>query len=639
MKTNEKRLFFTTIVVILALLAGFTVYNFISFYNNAVGNIQAVGENALAYETEQLNGYLNKGMDVLKVTSISVEYMMQEGKSAEEIEEFLVEESQRYMEDIDENFTGIYGWVLGEYIDGIGWVPDADYIPKEREWYVAAAKAGGEAVIVSPYLDAQTHTIMISVARLLSDGESVISLDIALNEIQALTSQMGLDEMGYGFIVMRDGMVVAHHNAEELGKNYYEDGEMGGLLNKIPDERSVFDYTINGEQCKIFTNTVMDDLRVVLVIESSKLFAELRAILIRNIILCLVVFGVIVVFSSFMMKRLRESSKNEEKFREQLKQQNSDIIKTIVRIIDAKDRYTNGHSQRVANYSREIARRLGKSEEEQRTVYYAGLLHDVGKIRVPESVINKPGKLTDEEFKQIKIHTVTGYYILKEIYKEGEILYAARFHHERFDGKGYPMGISGENIPEVARIVGVADSYDAMASDRSYRKALPQAIVRHEIEGGKGTQFDPKIADVMLKMIDEDVNYTMYESKTLENGQTRTILVADEQIFTIKVITDILSSSESAAKYSDYSVIGTQSVEEMQKLLSEMSVNLLIIDVNLTEKIKELVVQISDIPIIVLASEKDDSALHELMSAGVTDFVTKPISPYVLQEIVHGILD
>ena len=118
MKTNEKRLFFTTIVVILALLAGFTVYNFISFYDNPVRKIQSVGENALAYETEQLNGYLNKGMDVLKVTSISVEYMMKEGKTAKEIEEFLVEESQRYMSDIDKNFTGVYGWVLGEYIDG-----------------------------------------------------------------------------------------------------------------------------------------------------------------------------------------------------------------------------------------------------------------------------------------------------------------------------------------------------------------------------------------------------------------------------------------------------------------------------------------------------------------------------------------
>ncbi|MGN0640330.1 MAG: HD domain-containing phosphohydrolase [Oscillospiraceae bacterium] len=632
MKTNEKRLFFTTIVVILALLAGFTVYNFISFYDNAVRNIQSVGENALAYETEQLNGYLNKGMDVLKVTSISVEYMMEEGKTARDIEKFLVEESQRYMSDIDKNFTGIYGWVLGEYIDGIGWMPPADYVAKERDWYIAAEKAHGDAVIVSPYLDAQTHTVMISVSRMLSDGDSVISLDIALNEIQAITSQMGLDDMGYGFIVVRDGMVVAHHNTDELGKNYYEDGEMGGLLNAIPDERSVFDYVIGGQECKIFTNTVMDDLRVVLVIESSKLFREIRGILIRNGVLCVIVFGVIVVFSSFMMKRLRETSQNEHKVREQLKQQNTDIIKTIVRIIDAMDRYTNGHSQRVANYSREIARRLGKSEEEQKDVYYAGLLHDVGKIRVPKEVINKPGKLNDEEFRQIKIHTITGFYILKEIYKEGAILHAAKFHHERFDGKGYPMGLSGENIPEVARIVGVADAYDAMASDRSYRKALPQQIVRHEIESGKGTQFDPKFADVMLKMIDEDKGYTMRQAET----KSKTILVADEQVFTIRMVVDILSES------TDYSIVGTQTEDEMHKLLGEMNVDLLVIDATMFEDIKSAISkirQIRDLPIVLLISDKHALSLVELADIGVTDFVTKPISSYVFQEVIHGILD
>ena len=632
MKTNEKRLFFTTIVVILALLAGFTVYNFISFYDNAVRNIQSVGENALAYQTEQLNEYLNKGMDVLKVTSISVEYLMKEGKTAKEIEGFLVEESQRYMSDIDKNFTGIYGWVLGEYIDGIGWTPPADYVAKERDWYITAEKAHGNAVIVSPYLDAQTHTVMISVSRMLSDGDSVISLDITLNEIQALTSQMGLDDMGYGFIVVRDGMVVAHHNIDELGKNYYEDGEMGGLLDAIPDERSVFDYVIDGQQCKVFTNTVMDDLRVVLVIESSKLFSEIHGILIRNIVVCLIVFGVILVFSSFMMKRLRESSQNEQKVREQLKQQNTDIIKTIVRIIDAMDRYTNGHSQRVANYSREIARRLGKSEEEQKDIYYAGLLHDVGKIRVPKEVINKPGKLNDEEFRQIKIHTITGYYILKEIYKEGAILNAAKFHHERFDGKGYPMGIAGENIPETARIVGVADSNDAMASDRSYRKALPQAIVRNEIESGKGTQFDPKIAEIMLGMIDEDKDYMMRQAEL----KSKTILVADEQVFTIRMVVDMLSES------ADYNIIGTQTEDELHKLLSEMNVDLLVVDAQMFGEIKPAISkirQISDIPIVLLISDKQGAALSELSEIGVTDFVTKPISSYVLQEVIHGILD
>lgn len=632
MKTNEKRLFFTTIVVTLALLAGFTVYNFVSFYNNAVGNVEAVGENALAYETEQLTGYLNKGMDVLKVTSISVEYMIDEGKSAKDIERFLVEESQRYMEDIDENFSGIYGWVKGEYVDGIGWVPDADYVAKEREWYVAAKKGRGEAVIVSPYVDAQTHTVMISVSRMLSDGDSVISLDIALNEIQKHTSHLGIYNSGYGFIVDRSGMVVAHRNIEELGKNYYENSEMAGLLNAVSDEHSVFDYVIGGNKCKVFTNTVMDDLRVVLVIESVKLLSAVRAILIRNLILCLVIFGAILIFSVFMMKRLRETTKNEQRYREQLKQQNSDFVKTIVRIIDAKDRYTNGHSQRVANYSREIARRLGKNAEEQMQIYYAGLLHDVGKIRVPKEVINKPGRLSEDEFKQVKIHTVTGYYILKEIYKEGPILNAARFHHERYDGRGYPMGLSGENIPEVARIVGVADAYDAMASDRSYRKALPQATVRSEIEMGRSGQFDPIIADVMLDMIDDDREYKMRQA----DNRVKTILAADEQIFTLRMINDIFGEN------SDYNIIGTQRKEELFTMIEETNADLIVVEETLLDDVKAFVESIRekyDIPVVLLVSDKESLSFSELSDAGVTDFVTKPISSYVFQEIIHGILD
>ena len=632
MKTNEKRLFFTTIVVTLALLAGFTVYNFVSFYSNAVGNVEAVGENALAYETEQLTGYLNKGMDVLKVTSISVEYMIDEGKSAKDIEKFLVEESQRYMEDIDENFSGIYGWVKGEYVDGIGWVPDADYVAKEREWYVAAKKGRGEAVIVSPYVDAQTHTVMISVSRMLSDGDSVISLDIALNEIQKHTSHLGIYNSGYGFIVDRSGMVVAHRNIEELGKNYYENSEMAGLLNAVSDEHSVFDYVIGGNKCKVFTNTVMDDLRVVLVIESVKLLSAVRAILIRNLILCLVIFGAILIFSVFMMKRLRETTKNEQRYREQLKQQNSDFVKTIVRIIDAKDRYTNGHSQRVANYSREIARRLGKNAEEQMQIYYAGLLHDVGKIRVPKEVINKPGRLSEDEFKQVKIHTVTGYYILKEIYKEGPILNAARFHHERYDGRGYPMGLSGENIPEVARIVGVADAYDAMASDRSYRKALPQATVRSEIEMGRSGQFDPIIADVMLDMIDDDREYKMRQA----DNRVKTILAADEQIFTLRMINDIFGEN------SDYNIIGTQRKEELFTMIEETNADLIVVEETLLDDVKAFVESIRekyDIPVVLLVSDKESLSFSELSDAGVTDFVTKPISSYVFQEIIHGILD
>ena len=632
MKVNDRNRFIITVIATMLLLAVVTVYNFYSFYQNGVGTAQALGESALASETAQLEAYMTKGMDALKVTVISVEYMIRQGKTAKDIEKFLVEQSARYKQDIDENFTGIYGYVLGEYIDGIGWVPDADYVPQSREWYIAAVEGNGEAVIVSPYLDAQTHTIMISVSCLLSDKKSVISLDIELNEIQSITSEIGLNNMGYGFIVDKTGMVVAHHNSEKLGENFYENPEMAEILNNIKEGGSFFNVKIDGEDCMVFTDIVMDNMSVVLIIESSKLYGELRGVLIRNIIVFSAVIIIVIFFLSQAFRKIQMSIKSEEKAYQALEKQNEDVIKTIVRIIDAKDRYTNGHSQRVANYSREIAARMGKTAEEQQTIYYSGLMHDVGKIRVSDMVINKPGKLTEEEFVQIKTHTITGYYILKQIYKDSVILDSAKCHHERYDGGGYPVGLSGENIPEAARIVGVADAYDAMASDRSYRKALPQAVVRHEIEKGKGTQFDPKIAEIMLEMIDEDKNYTMRQAKPIH----RTILVADRQSVTIRTAAEFLSENES------YSVIGAQTLDDALRIISEIDIDLIMLDYKLTDEHIERVIELirgkCDIPILLLT--KDKSLNSEFISAelGVSDYITKPLSAYVLNEIVHGIL-
>ena len=187
------------------------------------------------------------------------------------------------------------------------------------------------------------------------------------------------------------------------------------------------------------------------------------------------------------------------------------VVQTLAEAIDAKDSYTNGHSGRVARYSREIARRAGYSEKAQNDIYMMGLLHDVGKIGVPDAVINKPGRLTDEEFGQIKNHPVMGSRILTTIKEMPMLATGARWHHERYDGRGYPDALSGTDIPEEARIIGVADAYDAMTSNRSYRRSLEQSVVRERIEEGKGTQFDPRFADIMLQMIDEDKDYTMRE--------------------------------------------------------------------------------------------------------------------------------
>lgn len=185
------------------------------------------------------------------------------------------------------------------------------------------------------------------------------------------------------------------------------------------------------------------------------------------------------------------------------------VVKTLASAIDAKDRYTNGHSSRVAKYSKEIALRAGKSIEYQDEIYFVALLHDIGKIGIPDNILNKNSKLTDEEYETIKQHPSIGMDILKNITEMPNIEIGAHYHHERFDGKGYPEGLAGYEIPEIARIIAVADAYDAMSSRRSYRAALPQETVREEIVRGRGLQFDPVFADVMLKMIDEDVRYEM----------------------------------------------------------------------------------------------------------------------------------
>ncbi len=204
-------------------------------------------------------------------------------------------------------------------------------------------------------------------------------------------------------------------------------------------------------------------------------------------------------------------TKEVEKKTEENENLTLDIVKALAMAIDAKDTYTNGHSARVAEYSSEIARRFGYTGQRLSDIYMMGLLHDVGKIGIPDAVINKPAKLTDAEFELIKAHPVMGAKILKNIKDKPRLADGARWHHERYGGGGYPDDLRGDAIPEEARIIAVADSYDAMTSRRSYREPLPQDIVRSEIQKGSGSQFDPRFADIMLKMIDEDKDFNMRE--------------------------------------------------------------------------------------------------------------------------------
>ena len=217
-------------------------------------------------------------------------------------------------------------------------------------------------------------------------------------------------------------------------------------------------------------------------------------------------------------EQVDEETKTLRDANEHLRNLTAQLTYAMTGAIDAKDRYTSGHSARVAYYSRLLAEKLGMNEKEQKEIYEMGLLHDVGKIGVPNSIINKPGRLTDEEYAVMKQHPVIGYNILSDITLLPGISTGARWHHERQDGRGYPDGLTADQIPFEAQIIAVADAYDAMTSYRSYRGVMPQGAVRDQIESGKGTQFNWRIADAMLELIDGDREYVLHEFRKGERG-------------------------------------------------------------------------------------------------------------------------
>ena len=190
-------------------------------------------------------------------------------------------------------------------------------------------------------------------------------------------------------------------------------------------------------------------------------------------------------------------------------------IETLRYTVEAKDTYTRGHSDRVSEYSHLIGKHLNLSEDDLKKLKLGGLFHDVGKIGVPDSILLKTEKLTDDEYSEIKNHPSIGSHILSNATMFKEIIPIVKHHHERYDGHGYPSKLAGEDIPYLARIAAVADTFDAMTSKRAYRDPLPLDIVKAEFEKNKGTQFDPQIADVFLGILNN--NYD--EIEKIQNKQ------------------------------------------------------------------------------------------------------------------------
>ena len=196
------------------------------------------------------------------------------------------------------------------------------------------------------------------------------------------------------------------------------------------------------------------------------------------------------------------------------------IVRSLADAVDAKDPYTNGHSRRVSQYAVALAEALGWDSDRVKTLRYATLLHDIGKIGVPDSILNSPKKLNEVEYSIIKSHTDMGGDILHNGILDDTAENVARCHHEWYDGSGYPLGLKGEEIPAEARICAIADAFDAMNSNRVYRKACDPEHIRHELEAGKGKQFDPEMVDLFISLWDQGKLDHIAESRDPEDGDS-----------------------------------------------------------------------------------------------------------------------
>ncbi|NGQ97278.1 HD domain-containing protein [Brevibacillus sp. SYP-B805] len=245
-------------------------------------------------------------------------------------------------------------------------------------------------------------------------------------------------------------------------------------------------------------------------------FSKIKYLLILLVLGSYIITGILY----WVALRKERDLRYKEHVSQQLAQTNQSILKTLAVALEERDAYTSGHSQRVAYYMRVIAQKMGFSEEMLDTIYTGGLLHDIGKIGIGDSILMKPGKLTPDEYEGIKSHPVRGEALLKKLYaqtdrhdrdKVNAILTITRSHHERFDGRGYPDRLAGEEIPLIARIAAVADSFDAMTSNRAYRRGLSFSKACLEIQTHAGTQFCPQVVEAFMQSVTEETFFHAHQ--------------------------------------------------------------------------------------------------------------------------------
>ncbi|MBR0368242.1 MAG: response regulator [Clostridia bacterium] len=345
---------FVPMIVIFCLMVVMVLYTSRVIQDVATGNIHEMGEDRISGVAAQLENYLERTKSALWVSADTVDYMIRNGASTQYILDYIMEETDRQREHYDANITGLYGYIQGEYLDGLAWVPPEGYDPTQRDWYKIALDARGEITIVPPYLDAQTHDIVISICRMLSNGSDVISIDLTMNHIQEIVTDLHIMEKGHGFVVNQDGMIIAHQDAAQRGANLAEDAAQRALLDAILEKQNgIFEMTMGGEKQTVFVKEIVDQWYVVIAVGNRELFAEARQQTAVNVLICIVIFALIAFFYVIGHKNEQSYSRRIEEMRAE-EQKQAYEARALKLEKEAADRANQAKSSFLAEMSHEI---------------------------------------------------------------------------------------------------------------------------------------------------------------------------------------------------------------------------------------------------------------------------------------------
>ena len=301
---RERNSLILPLVFVFLFVTVMMVYASRLMYRAAVTNAAAVMEDRILNVSSMIENHVNTAENVLHVTADSVHHMLVSGSTPARIHEFLVEETNNVADKFSENFTGLYGYIMTKYLDGLNWEPPEGYDPRQRVWYITARENDGEVAIVPPYVDAQTGNVIISVCRMLPDRQNVVSLDVQLNGIQQMVNELNINGKGYGFVVDENGLLIAHRDEDKKGTNINDTASGEDFFEFIKNSESgSYTYNVDGEKSTVYVNKIMDLWYVVMVVSNRELYQDVRGQLIVNIIICSIIFFMIATFYYFAYRK------------------------------------------------------------------------------------------------------------------------------------------------------------------------------------------------------------------------------------------------------------------------------------------------------------------------------------------------